>query len=445
MATPKTPRKRDNKANTAENAGTGEPMVDATDAMNDLRTPPVEDAVVVLDEPDAQQKSAPEAEMGDATPPMGDATPPNETPPNDPPPLDKKLDQPKTPPAPERAADPASVTVKSGPGFVPLVLGGVVAAGIGFGLARYVVPEGWPTPGTSPLQVQLSEQAKEIADLRAQVQALPKDDGSAALVSEVEQLRATAASALEAAEAAQQAAAANNPDQTSAIADLTARLAAVESRPATESTADPAVIDNLKADIATLQSGLAAQKASADAMVEAAEVARSEAAAEAQTVLLQAALTKVEAAMQNGLPFADELAQLAGAGLTIPAILTENAETGLPTIAALADGFDAPARAALKASLRGNMGSTWSERVGSFLQSQTGARSLTPQEGDDPDAVLSRADAAVEAGDLQSALTEIKALPEAAQAELAGWVAQVKLRHDAQSATAELAAALGER
>jgi hypothetical protein len=46
---------------------------------------------------------------------------------------------------------------------------------------------------------------------------------------------------------------------------------------------------------------------------------------------------------------------------------------------------------------------------------------------------------------LQTALTEIAALPDAAQAALADWVAQVKLRNDAQAATAELSAALSER
>lgn len=439
MATPKTPRKpatqpnRDKRveepdAKPVENAV--DPVADANDA-------------VTLNEPVADQTAAKAAVIEDAV----------------------VLDTPKPEPKAERKAEPepakradparpatptpAPVAQKSGPGFVPLVLGGVIAAGLGFGLARYVVPEGWPVPGSSPLHTQLTQQADEIAALRAQVQALPQDD-SKAVLDEVATLRATATTALETAEAAKLAAetmpqTAIGEDTTPRIAALEDRLAALESRPATTGAVDPAVLSNLTTEIDTLRSGLAAQKAAAEKLVSEAEAVRADAAAKAQSVLLQAALTKVEAAMLDGAPFVEPLTLLVDAGLSVPAILTENAENGLPTQAALVQGFDEPARAALEQSLRGNMGSTWSDRVGSFLRSQTGARSLTPQDGDDPDAVLSRANAAVASGDLPTALTEIATLPEAAQTALAAWVAQVNLRIEAQAATVELATALSER
>jgi hypothetical protein len=219
----------------------------------------------------------------------------------------------------------------------------------------------------------------------------------------------------------------------------------LESRPAGNAAADPAAISQLKADIESLQSGLAAQKQAAETMAQEAEAKRADTAAQAQTVLLSAALTKVEAALQSGAPFAEPLALLADAGIAVPAILTDNAESGLPTIASLTASFDEPARMALEESLRGNMGETWSERVGSFLRAQTGARSLTPQEGNDPDAILSRANAAVAAGDLQTALAEIATMPEPAQVALSDWAAQAKLHLDAQTATVELATALSER
>lgn len=422
MATPKTPRRRANKAQEAAsteavvegNAGVTDAEIIA-DARDEGST---EDAAVVLDEPAIADDPAPL------------------------PPSEEASEQQEPDHRPEERA-PAKAVAKSGPGFVPLVLGGVVAAAIGFGLAQFA-PEGWPLPGASPLQVQLTDQAAEIATLRAQLEAIPLPDTSA-MTTELEQIRATAANALEVAQQAATAAPEAGPDMAPEIDALTSRLAALEQRPTPTATANPAALEALRADIATLRSGLEAQKANADSLVEAAEIARAAAAAEAQTVLLQASLTKVEAAMQNGLPFVAELAALADAGVTVPETLTNNAEAGLPTLATLSEGFDAPARAALKESLRGDMGNTWGERFGSFMRSQTGARSLTPQEGDDPDAVLSRADAAVAAGNLQTALTEIAALPDAAQAALADWVAQVKLRNDAQAATAELSAALSER
>jgi hypothetical protein len=51
-----------------------------------------------------------------------------------------------------------------------------------------------------------------------------------------------------------------------------------------------------------------------------------------------------------------------------------------------------------------------------------------PREGDDPDAILSRVQAAVSSGDLETALAEISALPEGAQAEMADWIADAEAR-----------------
>ena len=417
MATPKTPRKRAVKAAEVEDAGTIGPVFEPDTTPDETTASPsdvVEDAAVTLDEPQVQEPQSSEPETVYPVPP--------------------EVETPRDP--------PAAPVVKSSPGFVPLVLGGVVAAGIGFGLARYVVPEGWPTPGSSPFQAQLAQQAMEIKDLRAQMQAVPKENP--ALLGEVEQLRITATTALETAEAAK-VAAANPVDQSEGLAELIARLTALEARPTDTSTVDPAAIDALQADIATLRAGLEKQQAATEQQSQSAEAALAAVTTEAQSILLQAALTKVEAAMQNGQPFAEPLKLLADAGVTIPPALKNTAENGLPTIAALTESFNAPARAALEDSLRANMGESWSDRVGTFLRTQTGARSLTPQAGNDPDAILSRADAAVAAGDLQTAVDEIATLPEPAQTALAAWVEQVKLRLDAQAATAELSAALSER
>ncbi|WP_050521859.1 hypothetical protein [Pseudorhodobacter wandonensis] len=464
MATPKTPRK--NAAKSVQEKAE-DPSVDVTKAEGAMvETSQEADGtgkLLSLDEPEAAeiaQSDTPQAEpvlSAEPSPPdPGSATEEaivldepkaeREEPKPDEKPQEKSRNEHAAPKPAAIAASPA--VVKSGPGFVPLVLGGVVAAGLGFGLAQ-MTPEGWPVPGASPLQTQLSQQAEEIKALRAELQAMPKDDTKAVL-DELGAVRDTAANALATAEEAKLAAAAlpesaQGPDFTPQITALQERLTALETRPAADGAVDPAVLGKLTVEIDTLRSGLADQKAAAEQLVAEAEAVRADAAAKAQTVLLKAALTNVEAAMQNGASFAEPLTELTNAGLTIPAILSENAENGVPTVAALMASFDKPARAALEASLRGNMGSTWTDRVGSFLRAQTGARSLTPQEGTDPDAILSRANAAVATGDIQTALTEITTLPEAAQEALSAWVAQAKLRFDAQAATAALATALSER
>ena len=425
MATQGPPRKGVNKAKKPQDAATPE-VTEAAVSDAPQIADAVEDAVVVLDEP---EKASDEAAKSEDSAPVMEA------------------------PAPEveraSVATPPAI-VKAGPGFIPLVLGGVVAAGLGFALARYVVPEGWPVPGSSPLQQQLTMQSGEIADLRGQLQALPKESAANAVMDELVSLRETAAAALQTAEAAKMAVEAAQP--ATPVEDLGPRIAAVEdrmlsleARPVGGAGADPLVLSRLTDDIATLRMEITAQKTAAIASAQESEAARVATETKAQSVLLQAALAKVEAALQSGVPFADPLMQLADAGIMIPAVLSDNAEAGLPTTAALAESFAGPARAALEESLRGNMGSTWPERVGSFLRSQTGARSLTPKEGDDPDAILSRANAAVFAGDLQTALAEIATLPEVAQPALSDWVGRANLRLNAQTAAADLAAALGER
>jgi hypothetical protein len=124
--------------------------------------------------------------------------------------------------------------------------------------------------------------------------------------------------------------------------------------------------------------------------------------------------------------------------------LSEAAATGVASIQALSEAFGDPARAALAISLRNDMGEGALDRLEAFVRSQTGARSLEPRDGDDADAVLSRAEAAIRAGDMAQSLAEVAALSEPAQAEMAGWVAQVEHRIAVLAAVASLLAALSE-
>ena len=111
---------------------------------------------------------------------------------------------------------------------------------------------------------------------------------------------------------------------------------------------------------------------------------------------------------------------------------------GIPTIADLRDSFEDAARQSLEDALRANMGESWTERVSNFLRSQTGLRSLTPREGDDPDAILSRAEAALGAGRIADALVELDAMPDAGKPALADWVAEAGIRTAAEHALSQL-------
>ena len=121
--------------------------------------------------------------------------------------------------------------------------------------------------------------------------------------------------------------------------------------------------------------------------------------------------------------------------------LGDRAATGLPSVTQLRETFPAAARAALESALRANMGESWTDRVSSFLRSQTGLRSLTPRQGDDPDAILSRAEAALATGDVAAALTELETLPDSAKPPLADWTAQARIRTEGAAALAAMAGA----
>ena len=76
----------------------------------------------------------------------------------------------------------------------------------------------------------------------------------------------------------------------------------------------------------------------------------------------------------------------------------------------------------------------YSGKALAFFKSQVVTRSLTPQAGDSTDAILSRMDAALSAGNLSSCLTEADALPEAAREPLADWLSSVATLSASRSA-----------
>lgn len=224
----------------------------------------------------------------------------------------------------------------------------------------------------------------------------------------------------------------------SKIATLESRLSAIETLPTDGSSASPAAIAALRADVEALKSGgttgLEGVTQNAEQRLKAAEERATALQAETETMVAKArariALGQVVSAMDSGVPYASLLGDLGN----VPEALSAPATSGVPTIAQLRAGFPDAARAALEASLQADMGATWSDRISSFLRTQTGARSLQPREGNDPDAVLSRAEASLAQGDLTAALSQVESLPEPGKAAMADW------RNKAQRRLAAIAA-----
>ncbi len=359
-------------------------------------------------------------------------------------PVDAPIDAEKLPP--ERAQSPAGAAAELPPqsapggaatgrsGFGALVLGGAVAAALGFALAQVVpLSGGAPAISGGASADDLATIKSDLADLRASVAAAPPTDTSGltarldAMESRLSGLAAPDLSAVE------------------------GRIAALEARPlGSLSAADTAALAGLQSEVAALKSGgisqaqvdaaNAALQAKLDEAMAAATAMQTNAADTAAKAAQRGAVLQIGAALDSGAPYSSAIKALEG--VSVPEALVANA-AGLPSLKSLQDGFPPAARTALDAALKADMGAGWTDRALSFLRTQVGARSLSARDGTDPDAILSRAEAALSAGDVPAALSELDALPEIAKTAMAQWRLGADQRQAAQAALATLTQELG--
>ncbi|MGH1369891.1 MAG: COG4223 family protein [Maritimibacter sp.] len=339
---------------------------------------------------------------------------------------------------------PAPVVQKRGGagGFVALVLGGVIAAGIGFGAARYVVPDGWPFPGVTPAQdpnAQLIEAQGALID-----QLTTKIDANAA---EIERL-ATSTNADEtigALKADMVAGQAHLTEDISSLSDqvaqLNERLTALEKIPQGDgAAAAAAAAEAYERELTAMRSMLDAELAKITATQENAKELEVSAAESAKAAAARAALSRIMAALETGRPFDQAVFDYETAtGETVPAQLADLAKGGAPTLITLQDDFPDLALKALDASIRAAVEDGSMNKVNAFMRTQLGMRSLEPKEGDDPDAILSRAEFALKNGNISGSLAEIETLPEVAKTILSDWVARAQTRANALEAGQALA------
>jgi hypothetical protein len=208
-------------------------------------------------------------------------------------------------------------------------------------------------------------------------------------------------------------------------------------------------------DVAAVQALIEAQNAKIAALIEELQTQTEEtqtsaaqleatAADEVLFVQARASLSRVQAAIETGSPFGSALADFSHASAApVPEVLRDAASAGVSALAFLQDEFPPLAREALAAArLETPTSETTVGKLSAFLARQTGARSVTPREGSDADAVLSRVEAAMRKGALNDALVELDTLPATSKLVLSAWAEAVKRRLDASTAVAQLAASL---
>ena len=288
------------------------------------------------------------------------------------------------------------------------------------------VASGPETPAADPEVLSRLEALEEQAgSLRASLARAMEEGGSdpaslAALRAEFQAAaqaidrQAEALSAVEAALTAQQA----------EIDALAGELEAMNQSGGTD-------VSSLADQIAALQAARAADLEARADLASAAEDAR-------RAATLSESFAVIDRAMTFGEPFAGALETAREAtDIPPPEALEKAAQDGAPTREALKAGFPDAAYAAITASLEEEATEQDPGLLSSVLARFEARVTGLPDEpiaGDSVPAKLSRARAALLAGDIDTAVATVQALPEAAQAAMADWTEGAILRSDADVA-----------
>ncbi len=431
---PKTPRTSDATQKVTEGDAVATPEPSPDEAAETVEIAGPSDAPFVMqEEPDAATEEAPSdsvapSETVEADPAASGATSGVEEVPPDPDPVTKSLAV-STPPPP--------VQVQRGPGFVPLVLGGLVAGAIGYGVASYLPPA--EPVGDGELTARLEANESGLASLSERVDTLPEPPVTDlsdidARVGEIEARLIEAAG-----DDGTEVLDGRLTSLEDTLSGLENRLAVLEETVA-ENTGPGALEGAAEDQLADFRAELNALAADAEARVEEANSRASQIEADAADAAAlaerQAALSELRTAVEGGAPFAESLSRFDGA----PEPLSSAAETGVPTLTQLQQNFPEAARDALAAVQTVPQDASAGDRFVAFLKRQTNARSLAPKQGDDPDAMLSRAESALNEGRLADTLSVLDSLPPEAQEAMNEWLMQARARTGALSALDELSA-----
>ena len=315
-------------------------------------------------------------------------------------------------------------TEQKSSGVVPFIVAGFVCAGLGFGAAILSQPSNpiWPVhPDVAQFRDETTGQITGI-DTRLNALEGRLTDVDQRAVGDVFQADLDELT--------------TSYDQrfleiASRLENFDKRLAALE-----KSTIESAIPDELvtqyQDEVKRLKETLEAQRESLQQfMSETAETAN-EVTQRAKDTVARGILALIRAAIDAGGPFDTAIKEFdEQVGQALPNQLRSLAEEGVQTYQELRDSFAEVARSALNAARDELNESEGFAGIGNYLRKQFQARSVKPKAGDDADAVLSRAEQALRENDLNGALNELDALPDAARDQMQPWIDQARERQDA--------------
>ena len=327
-------------------------------------------------------------------------------------------------------ASPEAVGLKPQLYLTPMFLGGLSAGAIGFGIA--ILPNYFNSNDQlGSLLLDQKEIHDQIISLSETVSELTNIGPPANFSEELDPFRISLSKL--SADIMM-----NSSAQEQEITALKERIYLLENRPLNGGVSE-SVIQSYERELTQIRAEIEVivNKAAGEIEQAQGEAAMLEVAAQAisQENVAASALIGIEAAISNGTGYSTLLEELKLIlGLNVPEVLTANAQLGVVSLNKLQDEFPKLARVSLQAA----RGEGYGTGFGAFLKAQLGFRSLFPREGTSPDAVLSRAEASVAAGNLQVALVELIDLPKSGQLVLQDWSERARTRLSVLNALSEL-------
>jgi len=343
---------------------------------------------------------------------------------------DKAPPPPPPPPPPPRKPAPEDGRpgrTRVWPLVVAGVIGGVIATVLGIAYhASGVVPTRSETVAqealskTNDLAASFAALDKRLADVESRTAPLANTNLAdlAKQLTDLSTLENENRARIERLEAAPaQPPGGGGSDVAATLSDIEARLSKLETSVA--ATTDVAgAVSSLRDRLAPIEASIKDLSSRVDDLA-----SKVTAGSESERAARAIAIGTLRQAAEQGGPFASDLALLKTLGMDNEEIakLEPLATKDTPSLAELQKQFPTVADAILTATSGVDENAGFFQRLAAFGRGLVSVRPTTAISGDSPEAIVSRMQAAVDKGDLATALSEREALPDTGKTASADW------------------------